>query len=129
MAKSYINGHLIEYDINNGEWEYSATKGDIEHIKFEDAHESWSDRCSGDGYKRIIDKNGDRVFEDNGVSVGIGYRPCVKCGKYPNENGDDACLGHLGNVVNACCGHGVNEGYIQFDNGITIRGKFTIERS
>ncbi len=100
---------------------------DIEYIKFEDAPEGWSDRCSGDGYKRVINDDGERVFADNGVSVGIGYRPCAKCGEYPTKEGHDACLGTLGNVINACCGHGRNKGYIQFDNGITIRGYFEVE--
>ena len=101
---------------------------DIEYVKFEDAPESWDDRCSGDGYKRIIDVDGNRVFADNGVSVGIGYRPCAKCKEYPTEEGHDACLGTLGNVMNACCGHGKHDDYIQFDNGIRISGKFKIER-
>ena len=30
--------------------------------------------------------------------------------------------------MNACCGHGNREGYIQFDNGITIRGYFRVEK-
>lgn len=101
---------------------------DIEYVKFEDAPESWDDRCSGDGYKRIIDVDGNRVFADNGVSVGIGYRPCAKCKEYSTEEGHDACLGTLGNVMNACCGHGKHDDYIQFDNGIRISGKFKIER-
>lgn len=100
----------------------------IEYIKFENAPESWDDRCSGDGYERIINENGERVFADNGVSVGVGYRPCAKCSEYPTEEGHDACLGTLGNVINACCGHGRNKGYIQFDNGIRISGYFEIER-
>lgn len=102
---------------------------DIEHIGYDDAPDSWSDRCSGDGYKRIVDDTGERVYADNGVSVGIGYRPCAKCGEYPTEEGHDACFGKtgLGNVVNGCCGHGKNKGYIQFDNGITVRGYFEIE--
>ena len=62
------------------------------------------------------------------MSIGIGYRPCAKCGEYPNERGDDHCIANLGNVINACCGHGRNKGYIQFDNGITIRGHFEIEK-
>lgn len=99
----------------------------VEHINFDDAPKSWSDRCSGDGYKRIINKDGDRVFEDNGISVGIGHRPCAKCKEYPTKEGHDACFGELGNVINACCGHGKSKGYIQFDNGITIRGYFEVE--
>ena len=30
--------------------------------------------------------------------------------------------------MNACCGHGKHDDYIQFDNGIRISGKFKIER-
>lgn len=98
----------------------------IEHVKFEDAPDGWSDRCSGDGYKRVIDETGERVFADNGVSVGIGYRPCAKCKEYPNERGDDHCIQNLGKVINACCGHGKNKGYIQFEDGRIIEGYFTI---
>lgn len=52
---------------------------------------------------------------------------CEKCGMSPNEYGQDYCIANLGNVMNACCGHG-NKGYIQFDNGIIITGNFEIER-
>ena len=100
----------------------------MEFIKFEDAPESWSDRCSGDGYERAINADGERVFADNGESVGLGYRPCKKCGEYPNGRGDDACIANLGAVMNACCGHGRTKGYIQFEGGITIRGFFEIEK-
>jgi len=48
-------------------------------------------------------------------------KPCPKCGKLPDKNGNDACLGELPGVKYACCGHGVHDGYIQFKNGITIR--------
>lgn len=54
-------------------------------------------------------------------------RPCTKCGKMPTHEGYDACLGKLPGVSAACCGHGVEEGYILFVNGTTIRGRFTIE--
>lgn len=102
-------------------------KTDIDHVKYEDAPEGWFDRCSGDGYETCVLEDGDRIFKDSGVSVDIGFRPCAICKKYPNENGDDACIASLGLVINACCGHGKNKGYIQFDNGITIRGNFEIE--
>ena len=52
---------------------------------------------------------------------------CKKCGMSPNEYGQDYCIANLGNVMNACCGHGTGEGYVQFDNGITIRGNFKVE--
>lgn len=45
----------------------------------------------------------------------------------PTDEGHDFCVTNLGGVVNACCGHGVEEGYIQFDNGVIVRGMFTIE--
>jgi hypothetical protein len=54
-------------------------------------------------------------------------RPCVRCGKMPTKEGHDACLGNLPGVIAACCGHGVDEGYIAFKNGITIRGNFNID--
>lgn len=53
----------------------------IECIKFEDAPPSWEDRCSGDGYERYVNKEGERLFKDNDISVGVRYRPCVKCGQ------------------------------------------------
>lgn len=51
---------------------------------------------------------------------------CEKCGLPPNEYGQDQCIANLGNVMNACCGHGTQKGYIQFDNSIIVRGYFEI---
>jgi hypothetical protein len=97
-------------------------------MKQNEVPESWRDRCSGDGHKRYIDEDGNRRYVDNDEIVGESdYRPCARCGHYPVGDGDDYCLGHLGNVMNACCGHGTQEGYIQFDNGVTIRGYFKVE--
>jgi hypothetical protein len=98
-------------------------------MKWEDVPESWKDRCSGDGNKRYLDKDGIRRYENDNVPVGEEYRPCAKCGHYPINDGEDYCFHHLGKVINACCGHGTQRGYIQFDNGITIRGYFEIENS
>lgn len=44
----------------------------------------------------------------------------------PTKEGYDACLGRLPGVVAACCGHGVDDGYILFENGVNIRGHFNI---
>lgn len=97
-------------------------------MNWKDVPEAWLDRCSGDGYKRYRDEEGNSRYCDNNEIVGESpYRPCAKCGHYPTEEGDDYCLQHLGNVMNACCGHGTNKGYIQFDNGIRISGYFEIE--
>jgi hypothetical protein len=54
-------------------------------------------------------------------------KPCVKCGKLPTKEGHDACLGTLPGVIDACCGHGVKEAYIIFENGVTIRGSLVRE--
>jgi len=89
----------------------------------------WRGRCSGDGYERYTDNEGNRRYTDNYEKVSdMPYRPCSKCGEYPTEEGDDYCLQHLGNVMNACCGHGNQKGYVQFDCGIVIRGFFEIEK-
>jgi hypothetical protein len=39
-------------------------------------------------------------------------RPCKKCGRYPTVEGYDACLGHVFGAKSACCGHGVENGYV-----------------
>ena len=38
-------------------------------------------------------------------------RPCIRCGLMPTKEGHDACLGTIPGVRDACCGHGVEEGY------------------
>lgn len=102
----------------------------FKEIPWDQVPEAWKDRCSSDGHKKYIDKNGDRRYIDNHEKLeDSDYRACAKCNEFPNENGDDYCIKSLGNVMNACCGHGTEKGYIQFDNGITIRGFFEIEYS
>lgn len=48
----------------------------------------------------------DKIFDDS--------RPCKKCGKYPTKEGYDACLGYIDGAIAACCGHGVEKGYVKF---------------
>ena len=57
----------------------------------------------------------------------INRLPCIKCGKLPTKENHDACLGTFPGVIDACCGHGVTEAYIYFENGLTIRGSLVIE--
>lgn len=46
-------------------------------------------------------------------------RPCPRCGRMPTKEGYDACLGYIPGVVSACCGHGVCEPFILYqDDGI-----------
>lgn len=99
----------------------------MKSMNWTDVPEEWLDRCSGDGYERYTDEAGVKRYMDNNEPVDSGYRPCARCGEYPINEGEDHCLGHLGTVMNACCGHGNKKGYIQFDNGVIIRGYFEIE--
>jgi hypothetical protein len=74
----------------------------------------------------ILYENNQWVFVDTGLSVADTHleRPCGYCGEYNTEEGHDNCLGTLIGIMNACCGHGNGaEAYIQFLDGITIRGK------
>ena len=52
--------------------------------------------------------------------------PNIKCGFCGSENtkeGFDGCMGSLPEVKNACCGHGqADEAYVQYSDGMTIRG-------
>ena len=43
-------------------------------------------------------------------------RPCARCGKMPTPEGYDACLGYIEGVSSACCGHGVEEPIMIFEN-------------
>lgn len=72
-------------------------------MKWKDVPESWKDRCSGNGNKRYIDKDGVRRYATDDVPVSEEYRPCAKCGHYPINDGEDYCFHHLGKVINACC--------------------------
>lgn len=78
----------------------------------------------------IIHQEGRWVFEATGiVTTGAWqYMPCGLCGRFPTPEGHDPCLGTLPGVRNACCGHGQPEqAYIQFENGIVVRG-FHLDR-
>ena len=61
---------------------------------------------------------GHKVYFDNKINqwryvdnneIADYERPCVRCGKMPDKDGYDACLGHIPNATSACCGHGVSE--------------------
>lgn len=90
-----------------------------------------SGRCNIGGHKIYYDEtDGEWKYVDNNEVINPkNERPCVKCGKLPTENDHDFCIANLGYVINACCGHGVEEGYIQFDDGTIITGNFKIERN
>lgn len=51
------------------------------------------------------------LYKDTMLPV-YDVRACIRCKKYPTVEGYDACLGTLKNVKSACCGHGIEKGYI-----------------
>jgi len=57
-------------------------------------------------------------------------RPCFLCHRPPTPAGHDACLGYIPGAISACCGHGVEDGYIVWQEGVD-RGPeyhFTVDR-
>ena len=50
-------------------------------------------------------------YTDNNKPVND-KRKCKHCGKPATKEGYDACLGFIEGASSACCGHGVEEGYV-----------------
>lgn len=50
-------------------------------------------------------------YSDN-KQIANGKRRCKKCGMKPTKEGYDACLKHIAGATSACCGHGVENGYV-----------------
>jgi hypothetical protein len=51
-----------------------------------------------------------RYADDN--SIYDDSRPCIRCGMFPTKDGYDACLGEVPGATSACCGHGMEKGFI-----------------
>ena len=48
-------------------------------------------------------------------------RPCTFCKEPPTKEGYDHCIGYIPEAVAACCGHGIDEGYMKDKDGnITV---------
>ena len=72
-----------------------------------------------------IEKVNDQyVYSDTKEPTAGNERDCGHCGLRNTIEGHDGCLGTLPGVMNACCGHGHQEAYVQFENGVIIRGRF-----
>lgn len=61
-----------------------------------------------------------RYWANNPNKTIINQRPCIRCGRMPTKEGYDPCLGYIKGVHDACCGHGVTDGYISYDTGERI---------
>jgi len=73
---------------------------------------------------------GEWRYSADGLLVKENDKPCGVCGRERTPEGHDPCLGELPGVVNACCGHGnPKEAYVQFKNGVEIRGFDAIYRA
>lgn len=59
----------------------------------------------------IIFINNTWVYLDDKTPAYV-ERRCIRCNRFPIK-GIDACLGKINNAVSACCGHGVEKGYIK----------------
>ena len=64
-----------------------------------------------------------RYVDTGEFSWEVPHRPCPKCNEVPTEEGHDPCIANLPGVKFACCGHGVEQGYITFEDNRTIRFK------
>lgn len=70
---------------------------------------------------QIRKERGHYIYTDTGQLVSeYPNRECGFCGLENTPEGHDGCLGTLPNVMNACCGHGNGEAYIQFNGGKRI---------
>lgn len=75
------------------------------------------------GYPIVL-KDDQWYYEDTKTPTVGSSRPCGHCGKGKTKEGHDSCLGTLPDVVNACCGHGIEDAaYVIFCDGSTIRGE------
>lgn len=68
------------------------------------------------GHETYFDESiGQSRYADTHEPIAVpSKRPCPQCHKLPTPEGHDACLGTIPGALNACCGHGVQSGYVQW---------------
>lgn len=66
----------------------------------------------------IIYKEDRWIYMDTSEHVDSTDRVCIKCHLEPTVDGHDACIANLPGVEFACCGHGVEQGYIKTTSGV-----------
>ncbi len=75
--------------------------------------------CAGEGMTVTTHSRGHLIYWDTNVwryrdddtSADVA-RYCIRCGRMPTPEGYDACLGYIEGANSACCGHGIESGYI-----------------
>jgi len=68
---------------------------------------------SSRGNRLTYNEETDKYYYDDGTEYQYNDKvPCANCGEAPTKEGHDACLGTLKGVEFACCGHGVEPGYV-----------------
>lgn len=79
------------------------------------------------GYPAYWDNDAEiwRYSDTNEPAIHPSKRPCPQCHQLPTPEGHDACLGTILGACAACCGHGVETGYIAWD----CDGKGLIEQA
>lgn len=82
-----------------------------------------------DGVWRYRDTGEPVAYHTNGVGPLVpAERACPACKRSQTAAGHDPCIANLPGVWAACCGHGVESGYVAFDNGVRIGGMFNVSR-
>jgi len=86
---------------------------------------AWLSEWNDVEYDEGSDEFYSQVYIDDGSCAdGPPEHPCSLCGGKRTEDGHDPCIANLPGVSNACCGHGVKDAYVAFENGLVIRGEF-----
>lgn len=73
------------------------------------------------GHKIFYDeKDKQWKYQEDTTDINLNEKPCIKCGEPATITGADHCLKGLEDtkcIISACCGHGVQNGYIILDDG------------
>jgi hypothetical protein len=64
------------------------------------------------------------ALQELAVAPAIGRDICGHCDRLRMPEGYDACLGRLPGVASACCGHGERDGYVRFESGLVLHGRW-----
>jgi hypothetical protein len=89
----------------------------VSHVKGHEVYCVEEDQDAGKPYPIYRYKDDKTLVPEEGNA----QRACKLCKKKPTADGHDPCLGHLPGVIAACCGHGADDGYLSFRNGIILR--------